>query len=44
MFEAGCAAAYIVGKAGDDLKKSYGNGFIASDFLSVLVKIITRIS
>ncbi|MGM5482456.1 MAG: NAD(P)H-hydrate dehydratase [Nanobdellota archaeon] len=30
--------AFLVGKIGDELKKSYGYGFIASDFLSIIAK------
>ncbi len=40
LFESGCAAAYVNGKAGDILLKKKGYGFLASELLLELPKVI----
>jgi len=39
-FKAGVAAAYINGKAGDNLQKKKGNSFIASELLDEIPKVL----
>ncbi len=36
IFDAACAAAFINGALGDELKKTKGNGYIASDLIELL--------
>lgn len=43
-FLVACVASYILGHAGDQLKKEYGDEFIASDFLAQLGKSIKSFS
>jgi len=36
------AASYVLGKAGSELSKSYGYGYISSDFIGVLARIVKK--
>lgn len=40
LFESACLAAYVNGKAGDILYKQKGTGFLASDMIEVISKVI----
>ncbi len=40
LFRSACVAAYANGKAGDALKRKYGVGFMASDLLEVIPKLL----
>jgi NAD(P)H-hydrate epimerase len=42
VFESACAAAFVCGKAGDLARKEFGFGFIASDLLGFLHKVIPK--
>jgi NAD(P)H-hydrate epimerase len=39
-FEAGCCGAFVNGCVGDILKKRYGYGYLASDFLDLIPKVL----
>jgi NAD(P)H-hydrate epimerase len=41
-FESSCLAAYITGKAGDELAKRYGYGFVASDLLQEIPRLLKQ--
>ncbi len=43
LFNSACAAAFINGKAGDELEKEMGNGFIASDLTNKIPYVIKNV-
>lgn len=40
LFDSACAAAYVCGKAGDNLEKRTGYGFIASDLIGEICVVV----